>query len=603
MCGFAIEIVRQGAVNRQRLAAALDALGHRGPDASGQQVSRIGDVEVGLAHARLAVLDLDPRAGQPFHIGGHTLVYNGEIYNFAALAAGMALVTTGDTEVLARLLANEGTAALQRCNGMWALGWLDEAARRFTAARDPFGKKPLFYSMAPGRIAMASTLQALLALTGAAPVALQPALDSFVRGGWLFPDADGGTTHLAGIRELKPGHALEVDLAGWSHRERRIGAIDTGDADTPPDDAELPELLADAVALRLNSDRKVGLMLSGGVDSTLILSVLAARGWLGRVVCITGDGGKSEDAAYARACAADVGARLVDLPMDYGSAGLEVFLDVCRHQEKPFPLIGNVLGLHALYGAIQREGVTVALDGAGADEIFGGYWYRYAGYAMQDAACAGDQVWMSGIRAGGMLPAAFAEDANPAPPEERLDDADAALLGPAVSRRIAAAAPPDPLTGFEGSLAAAMTRDARAGRLQEWLWQNDRTAMAASIENRSPFLDGRLTRWISQGHVAKFEVGLNKPVLRRLFSAFQPLPSAARGEKQGFRWVHGRFARHNREALLQLLAASSVARSYLGPSGGLDLLRRTPELLEGPLAQRLVVLAGLQAVGKLSDTA
>ncbi|MGL4728410.1 MAG: asparagine synthetase B family protein, partial [Bosea sp. (in: a-proteobacteria)] len=534
MCGFAVDIQRHGPASHGRLAGALSSLRHRGPDAKGTAIVQLGDggPSVGFAHARLSIIDLDARSHQPFRRGAHHIVYNGEIYNFRDLAGGMALSTSGDTEVLLNLLMTNGVEATRACNGMWAFAWLDEATGRLTAARDAYGKKPLFYWANETRICLASTLDALRAQTGLPPQADAQALAGFVASGWSFPDAAGGQTHLAGVREVRPGHALEIDLARWQISERRVLEVYAGDALHPPDDEALPALLSDAVRSRLVGERPLGLMLSGGIDSTLILSVLAAEGLLERVVCITGEAGKSEDGRYARACVEAVGARATELQMDYGEASLDHFLDVCRHQEKPFPLIGNVLGLHALYAAMQREGITVALDGAGADEIFGGYWYRQAGFAMREAALAGDADWLAGLKAGGMLPAHFVgPERRIAPPLEALGADDLSIVSGDGQALLNAASPSDRLMRFDGSLHEALRLDATAGRMQEWLWQNDRTAMAASIENRSPFLDERLAPWMAQGYHAKFNAQFNKPVLRRLFEAFQPLPSSARIDK------------------------------------------------------------------------
>lgn len=608
MCGLAIEIVRKGPLAPGRLAEALGLLGHRGPDAAGLETVQLDPdgPAVGLAHARLSIVDLDPRSHQPFGRDGLRLVYNGEIYNHADLSRDMALATTGDTEVLFNLLAREGPAALARCNGMWAFGLLDTARRRLVAGRDRYGKKPLFWTGDAERILLASEMGALAALSGARPAARMAEIDRFVAGGWLMP-CPSGATHVEGVREVRPGHALEIDLADWRWGERQVVDLDCGDPAAPPDDDGLPGLLADAVRLRLLGERRIGLMLSGGVDSTLILAVLAARGWLDGVTCMTGEAGKSEDAAYARACAAAVGARAVALPLDYGEAGLDLFLDVCRAQEKPFPLIGNALGLHALYRAVAEAGVTVALDGAGADEIFGGYWPRQSGFALRAALAAGDGEWVARARAGGRLPERFARLGREAPPEafapaaEGLGEACVARLRPEARARLAAAAAADPLVAHAGTLHEALRRDATEGRMQEWLWQNDRNAMAHGVENRSPFLDYRLAPWMAQPYAAKFDGAFNKPALRALFGLFRPMPSAARADKQGFRWVYSRFMRRNHAALLELIAASRIVSRYVGPGPYLDAARAEPEILLQPLAHRLIALAGLEAVGKLTD--
>ncbi len=124
--------------------------------------------EIGLAHRRLSIIDLDHRSDQPFRIGGHLLVYNGELYNYRELARGMPVSTSGDTEILLRLLMQGGPAALEAANGMWAYAWLDEEARRLTFGRDRYGKKPLFYAFDGERLQLASEPRALAELLVAA---------------------------------------------------------------------------------------------------------------------------------------------------------------------------------------------------------------------------------------------------------------------------------------------------------------------------------------------------------------------------------------------------------------------------------------------------
>lgn len=611
-------VERNAPVDMRLLRQGLVELGHRGPDAQQcvgiNATAQTGDVIAGLGfgHARLAILDLDPRANQPFCRNGHMLAYNGEIYNFRDLGAEMALSTTSDTEVLLELLTVGGSDALAAANGMWAFCWFDPVRRRLTAARDRYGKKPLFYSVDAERICFASEPTALLAMTGAKPRARAGSLDSFVAEGWLLPGRDGATW-LDGVQEVKPGHSLELDLAAWTLTERLVTPIDDGihDDGTGPDrrdkDLSLADLVADAVEARLISDRKMALLLSGGVDSSLILSILAARGRLDDVVCVTGDAGKSDDAAYAQACLDQLGVKGLNLKLDYGDSGFDHFLDVCAAQGKPFPLIGNVLGMAALYQAASAEGVRVALDGTGADEIFGGYWYRQAGFAMRDAARANDQAWLGRVHAGGMLPGVLQgggslellRDQLPTPERDLMGADDIALLRPEQRQCVISAPSSDPLVGFAGTFEAALALDARAGRMQEWLWQNDRNAMAASIENRSPFLDFRLARFIAGEGSDRFDGAANKQQLREMFSRFVTLPTAKRMGKQGFRWVYGKFLRQNSKAIRDVLHRSRIVTQYV-TADTLSRLFSDPERLAGSrLIERLVVLAGLEARQRL----
>ncbi len=615
MCGLAVLIKRGSSPAyassiETQLNQALGLLSHRGPDASAISIQPVLDGQgaplatIGMAHARLAILDLDPRSNQPFRDEGHLIVYNGEIYDFRALTAAMHRHTEGDTEALLWLLRQEGSQALAKTNGMWAFCWLDPERCMLTAARDRYGKKPLFYRVDPDKAVFASEPAALMALWNAEPVADMTSLDGFMAEGWLLPAANG-TTFLRDMREVRPGHALELNLESWSLTEKLVAPIVIEPAHTHAPDRPLAEVLVDAVRARLLSDRKVALLLSGGVDSSLILSILSARGWLDEVVCVIGDSGKSEDARYARACLDQLGIQGLELKLDYGNASVARFLDVCAQQAKPFPLIGNVLGMADIYRAAAAEGVRVALDGTGADEIFCGYWQRQAGFAMRDAVLRGDTDWLARVRGGGMLPAELAGLDNkalgattlPTPARDVLAGEDIARLHGARRHDIAHAPSSDPLVGFPGSLAAALARDAIGGRMQEWLWQNDRNAMASGIENRSPFLDHRLARYMTGA--SGFDGAFNKTALRTLFADFTPLPTSARREKQGFRWVYGRFLRQNAPALMDLLAGSRLA-SFYAPLDGLAQLMADPEAaFRSKLLQRLLVLAGLEARGRL----
>jgi asparagine synthase (glutamine-hydrolysing) len=604
MCGFAVTIWR-GPAHRTRLATAIETLNHRGPDAQGFAYITLpgtGDsvsVEAGLAHARLSILDLDARSNQPFRHGRHAIVYNGEIYNYSELASGMSLATSGDTEVLLRLLIRDGLAALEGANGMWAFCWLDEANQRLTAGRDRYGKKPLFYAIEADAIHLASEPQAVAALLGR-PLAMNAsAIDRFMADGWLFPDPSGAT-HLEAIHEVPPGHALTFDIRNWTIDVHKAFPLrfDEGSHGQFLSDEALAEVAADAIRSRLISDRKVGLFLSGGVDSTLILSVLSALDLTENVICITGDAGRTDDARYARACIEQLGITALNVPLPYDSLGFEQFLAMCQSQAKPFPLIGNVLGMHALYKAVAEHDIRVVLDGTGADEIFGGYWHRYFAAALRDAQAADDQDWIDAVKP--IMPNSYrhlhaANGWMSTREFPGLDDL--AMLRSDARRTMAATAPQDPLHDHMGTLSETLLCDASAGRMQEWLWQNDRNAMASSVENRSPFLDHRLAAWAMTPYHRKFGGLWNKKELRSLFGRFVPLPTAERRDKQGFRWAFDHFFRGNLESLLALIAGSAAAREYVDTGVFADAVRSGRIGLDSRLLHRLSVIGGLEAAG------
>lgn len=542
---------------------------------------------------------------------GHVIVYNGEIYNFRGLRAGPNLretpfETDGDTEVLLRLLMRDGAASLAHANGMWAYCMLDEGSGQLTAGRDRYGKKPLFYFQDANTICFASEAKAISAYLQRSARMRVSALDSYLAHGWLFP-GDGTSTHLVDVQQVPAGGTVEVDLYSWTLSSRR--AADTWP--TPEDDTSadaLSAILSDAVRLRLTSDRPIGLLLSGGVDSSLILSILKTLGLADRVRCYVGDAGKSEDADYAKACLQQLSLPGTVIPIEYGREGLDRFLRVCRHQEKPFPLIGNVLGLPQLYEAIAADNVPVVLDGTGADEIFGGYPERTLPLAIADAFARGDHGWIAELAAAhrdeegvaGLIEASVAAlkraphkpILSQLPPRTAPDEPD---LGHLLHDEVRLAASSDPLVSFHGQFTEGLCIDATRGRMQEWLWQNDRTAMQSSVENRSPFLDFRLKPWIFTAPRHKLVAQWTKHELRMAFDSFRPLPTQWRRQKQGFRWVYGRFLRANREELLALVASSKLLRPRLHVAELIDKARADDVVLLSEVMQRAVCIAGLEA--------
>jgi asparagine synthase (glutamine-hydrolysing) len=611
MCGLLLVAARQVAVDPARARAGLDRLAHRGPDARALEAISLpvgaGDTrrEVGIAlgHARLSILDVDPRSNQPHHLPGSALLYNGEIYNFAAIRddlarSGRRFATTGDTEVLHALLLDRGIAGLDEANGMWAFCRLDRDRGRILAARDRLGKKPLFYAMTDELLAIGSEIAAVVAALGMPARAAPGSIETYLAHGWLIPATDG-TSHVAGVREVPPGGTLEIDLAAWRCKAGRWWTLEDHLAclaRTP-----LAETLADAVLARLVSDREVGLLLSGGIDSTLILSVLAATGAGERVHCFVGDAGKSEDAAYALECLDELGLTATRIEVDYGQQSLAQLLDVSRHQQKPFPFIGSVLSMPQMYEAIRARGIPVVLDGSGGDEIFAGYPDRYLAFAVRDAVAAGDRVWLEeALAARHAMPrlgAIVAEGLSALARGEALAASPASALAIPYARpgALAAARNSDPLDGLAAGLDQALVTDTARGRLQEWLWHNDRNAMRSGVENRSPLLDHRLLPHLATGYRAKIAGAFQKRELREAFDRFRPLPSRHRTQKQGFRWVYSRFLRQNRQGVVALIAASRLLARLVDLPRYLDDVARSETLLLDEVTLRFLGVASFEA--------
>lgn len=588
---------------------------HRGPDATGvhHHPERMTDisgepVHVSSGHQRLSILDLDPRSNQPFLHGHQSLVFNGEIYNFWELRRGLPeslgkLHTTGDTEVLLHGLRWKGDAFLQDANGMWAFSYLDEGERSVLAARDRHGKKPLFFYSDESHLILSSTALAIHRYLGISPQLEPDFADRYLIHGSAFPGS-GDQTHWKDIRQVPAGYLLRFDIASWKLGIERYFDLGEAASRTAPPDDELAELFKDAVRSRLVSDRKVGLLLSGSVDSTVILSALHAMGLEEQVHCFIGETGRSEDAAYAKKCVEQLGIEATVVDLGYGKDTLSRVMRMCLHHEKPFPFLGSSIAMAEMYERVAEHDVRVVLDGTGGDEIFGGYWERYYPAAVGDAITSGDVDWLEESWK-------FAEGEKDLITQGALRRLSGGILGmrrfkPLQKRFSPAsftlglhqshASPLDPLAAFRGSFEETVLHDVSpGGQLGEWIWHSDRNSMMWGVEGRSPLLDHRLIPFIGNGYGMKFHRQWNKYQLRRLFDALTPLPTQWRQQKQGFRWNGKAFLRENRNEILDRITGSSYLNSRYDVKKYAERAKKHERFMLSGVTPRLLCLAGLDA--------
>jgi len=376
MCGIAGLSAATPAI----LAEMQARLAHRGPDGTDRFVC--DKTGFGLAHTRLAVIDLTPGGRQPMAsaCGRWVIAFNGEIYNHAELRTGLerrghGFRSASDTEVLLALLMEQGEAALDRLVGMFAFALLDRHTGAVLLARDRVGIKPLVWAGLPGNgLAFASEIRALTAVPGV-DLALDPqGLSEFLA--CLYVPAPR-SIH-AGIRKLPPGHLLRWRPGQAPELRQWWRPAFTGDRvlSTPQAVEEVLPVLRQAVRSCMVADVPVGCFLSGGIDSSVIAALMAEARGRDEVASFTMT---FTEAAYdervaARAVSEHVGTRHTELP---ASAGLVHGLDrMIAAFGEPF---GNPTAL--LIGDLShkaRQHVTVALVGDGGDEVFAGY-PRYQG--------------------------------------------------------------------------------------------------------------------------------------------------------------------------------------------------------------------------------
>ena len=509
MCGI-VGAAGRSIASAEALVAQCGTLRHRGPDGSGQWRSPDGRVAVG--HRRLSIIDLSERGAQPMAdaTGALEIVLNGELYNYRELRAqlealGHRFRSASDTEVLLQSYLEWGTECLQHLNGMFAFAIHDARSNRLFLARDRAGEKPLFYHHARSRITFASELKALLA-DDTVPRTLDPAaLDHYLAYGYV----PGDLCLLAGIRKLPPAHALSYDITGdalsvwryWSLPEPYDGSgVNVDDAVI-----ELDALLEDAVRLQLVADVPVGILLSGGIDSSLV-TAMASRVSRQPVrtftIALPGQG-VYDEGPHARLIASHFGTRHTELVAE--PATVELLPELARQYDEP---IGDSSMVPTyLVSRLVRQNCTVALGGDGGDELFGGYMHHSAvqerarlrrflpGHVKQLVASAA-RVLPAGMRGRAFLRSlGMPDDEAWVNAMMHFDLPSRRQIAPLT--RVLVGAPPESyrlLAGGSGrTLLQKMTRADFATYLPEdILVKVDRASMLASLELRAPFLDYRI---------------------------------------------------------------------------------------------------------------
>ena len=378
MCGIAGAV---GAIDpgvEDAVRAMVGAQTHRGPDDSGTFRSD-GTPGVALGFRRLAIIDLTPDGHQPMRDEqtGNTVVFNGEIYNYAGLrdelrAAGANFRSRGDTEVLLKAYAQWGEAGVGRLRGMFGFAVHDAARGEVLLARDRLGIKPLYYGQVqrPGGAVLmfASELRALLA-TGLFARRLDPrGLASYLWNGFVV----GPSTAVRGISLLPPGHMMRVRLADPVAQPRRYWSLRGDAAPLPAEEAVrgLEEALQTATRQHLVSDVPLGVFLSGGVDSSAV-TALAVRAGGKRVQTfhVGFDESGFDESAYARQVANALGTEHVELRLTQERFRGDLRTALASLDQPTFDGINT----YFVSRLVREAGFTVALAGTGGDELFGGY--------------------------------------------------------------------------------------------------------------------------------------------------------------------------------------------------------------------------------------
>ncbi len=588
MCGIAGIYAPTSQAEVARVETMLVSMSHRGPDDSG--LACLADGRVAFGHLRLSILDLSPLGHQPMAGASKRawIVYNGEIYNFREIrdelrSLGASFASESDTEVVLAAYEQWGLSAVDRFRGMFAFAIWDATAQRLHLCRDRFGVKPLYYSLRQGCLAFASEMKALVLSGQTGREVDASAVADFVQYGYI----SAPSSIFSDVRSVRPGTICTVDpqlhvveRQYWAARE----LFDSTQAATlraelcrlPDEDLldRTEDSLRDAFAYRMVADVPVGVFLSGGIDSSLVATLLTRRaGFKLKTFTIGFGGSEFDETPYARRVAETLGADHVEFDVS-PRAVIEAAAKLSDIADEP---IGDSsLVPTFLVSRLARQHVKVALSADGADELFGGYSrYSFCSAFLEKSPLVqrlyGLSAELMDVLPPAMIARAYALTRHGGPKFAAINDKlrKFVRMTRATSEFDAYDAAisewdPRQVSGLvsAGSPARAEARSAYLGvqgigvkdRFMHFdivrylagdlLTKVDRASMAVSLEAREPFLDHEMAKVAAAlGSAWKMRGQTNKYVLRRLLYRHFPRQLFDR-PKQGFTapvadWLRG----------------------------------------------------------------
>ncbi|MEO1590173.1 MAG: asparagine synthase (glutamine-hydrolyzing) [Cyanobacteria bacterium J06632_22] len=555
MCGIFGHI---GYLPKELAQHCLDTLVHRGPDGQGLW----HQPQVTLGHRRLAILDLSPQGQQPmaYGEGRYWITFNGEIYNFLEIrqqleTLGHRFRSDTDTEVVLAAFVEWGPACQDRFNGMWALAIWDDHEQRLFLSRDRFGIKPLFYASLPAGFAFASEMKALLPLLPD-PRPNRALIDQPHR---MFQYETTAECLVEGIQRFPAGHCAWYTAATprplqpqrwWCTLDHLVDVPESYEAQVE----QFQALFLDACRLRMRSDVPIGTALSGGLDSSAVISAMAhidqssqlshqrlSQDWQHAfVACFAGT--PFDERRFARQVTDHLKIPATYIEID-PLAAVERLQDYFYRFEEIY--LTSPIPFMLTYGAMQAQNVKVSIDGHGADELFAGYDFDYL-TALQDARW--DLAQMNDILE--MRRANYPQDSHQYRLATRKWRFWLTWQSKRTAKRLLGRTPPPPerhhpLWDRLGPLNQQLYLSTHTTVLPTLLRNYDRYSMANGVEIRMPFMDYRVVSFaFSIPWWAKIRPPYSKAIIRDATAPFMPSTIAYRKSKVGFTsptvdWIKG----------------------------------------------------------------
>lgn len=547
MCGIAGILSERKDVESASLQKMADALAHRGPDGQGIWVNETA--QVGFAHRRLAIIDLSNAAAQPMHyLNRYTIVYNGEIYNYIELREqliklGYHFATKSDTEVILAAYHQYGTGCFNMLDGMFAFAIWDSEREELVAVRDRFGEKPFYYSNYNGVFSFASEMKALWAICIGKNVCNDMLANYLVFGQVQSPSVPSQTFY-TGINCLPPAHYLHVGMYTKEVKVQPYWKLESKQINIGVEEAgqKLQELLTNSINKRLRSDVQVGSSLSGGLDSSSIVSIISGikkdkENF--KTFSAVFPGFEKDESKYIELVKDKFGVQ--NFSITPSAEGLiNDFEKLAYHQEEPFPS-ASIYMQYKVFQLAKEHGIKVLLDGQGADETLSGYT-KYIHWFLQELFVSGKLALFNKEKK------AFGIDLG-------IKNFAAAFLPKATAKKLesrelnAVANNPFLTDGFKHGLQNAkhihkpvvtklndmLAFNTTVMGLQELLRFCDRNSMAHGVEVRLPFLNKELVEFVfSLSAEHKMYNGQTKFLLRKIMRGRLPDEIVFRKEKIGF---------------------------------------------------------------------
>ena len=609
MCGIAGALSLSGdPIDVAAIGRMATAQAHRGPDGEGavffsrdgrvahalpsraETLPMASNVVLGLAHRRLAIIDLSDRGSQPMADGQQRcwITFNGEIYNYVELkeelqAKGHTFQSDSDTEVILHAYLEWGSRSVEHLNGMFAFALWDVENKRLFCARDRLGIKPFYYRRLGGRFLFASEMKAILAATLTRPSPNVPAMEDYLAFSYGMA---AGDTMFEGIHRLPPGASLTVDSRGTTVQQYWDPSFDPDPTVRSVTEVaeELTSLLHDSLRLQVRSDVPIGGHLSGGIDSSTVCC-LAAR-YVPRLLTFTArfqEGGFFDETPYARHVAEHIGSDYREIVPSRTNL-VELLPKILYHLDEPIEA-ASVFGKYHVAEIVSRS-VKVVLGGQGGDELFGGYdWYVKNLFTAASFGAGGElgrqnrpafmlgtlrnessrrllkSLWKN--RGESDLGRIFYSNWSRVSHAQIVE-----VLNPEVRN-----GHPTPqqrfLQTFEG------LHERRGGDrmfkfdmqhyLEALLTSEDRLSMAFSVESRVPLLDHRIAELAGRlGFERKAVPGCTKQVLRRAIDGIVPPMILNRSDKRGFPTPIGTWLQDPQLRLMDsmVLSGNDFAKTY-----------------------------------------